>query len=155
VVLRDPEGRTRALLGVRADGSVALIMSDAEATPRVMLEVGVGPDGASALGLSDSQGRLRAGLPWRRWGRQRRFLDESQMVRTTLGTAGNGAPALNPVADDRRVRAALQEDADGTSLLRLFDRAGLPRVALGLNDAAPSLVMRDEDGALLSKMPDR
>jgi hypothetical protein len=154
IELRDGAGKVRALLGVRADGSVALIMSDAHAIPRMML--GLGPDGVPALGLSDSEGRLRAAIAVAADGAASvGFLDGSQMVRSTLGTTGNGAPALNLVDDARRVRVALQADTDGTSLLRLFDRAGQPRVALGLNDDTPSLTMRDEDGALLGRMPGR
>jgi hypothetical protein len=156
IALRDSAGKLRALLGVRADGSVALMLSDAAATPRIMMGVGVGPESTPVLALSDNQGRLRAALAVAADGAASvGFLDGSEMVRTTLGTAGNGAPALNLVDDARHVRAALQEDTDGTSLLRLFDRAGQPRVALGLNDDAPSLVMRDENGALLGKLPDQ
>lgn len=154
IELRDGAGQVRALLGIRADGSVALVMSDADATPRIML--GLGPDGVPALGLSDSEGRLRAAIAVTADGAASvGFLDGSQKVRTTLGTTGNGAPALNLVDDARRVRVALQADSDGTSLLRLFDRTGQPRVALGLNDDAPSLIIRDRDGALLGQMPGR
>src|SRR5262249_54470324 len=54
VVLRDESGAMRAVLGMRNDGSVALVLADGEARPRAML--GVARDGVPALGLSDRQG---------------------------------------------------------------------------------------------------
>lgn len=154
VVLHDATGAVRAVLGVRSDGSVGLMLADGEARPRAML--GVARDGGPALGLSDRQGRLRAAFAVAADGSANvGFLDRDQTVRTTLGTSENGAPALSLVDDDHRVRAALQADTDGTSLLRLFDGAGKPRVALGLNHDAPSLVMLDEDGGLLGEVPGR
>jgi hypothetical protein len=156
IELRDGAGNVRAVLGTRADGSVALMMSGADAIPRIILGVGGGPAGTPALALNDDEGRLRAAITVAADGAASvGFLDQSGMIRTTLGTTANGLPALNLVDDARRVRVALQADGDGTSLLRLFDRTGQPRVALGLNGDEPSLTMRDEDGVLLGRLPDR
>jgi hypothetical protein len=54
VVLRDVAGRVRGVLGIRADGGVALMLADAEAQPRALLAVA--REGTPALGLSDGQG---------------------------------------------------------------------------------------------------
>jgi hypothetical protein len=125
IELRDGAGNVRAVLGTRADGSVALMMSGAHAIPRIILGVGGGPAGTPALALNDDEGRLRAAITVAADGAASvGFLDQSGMIRTTLGTTANGLPALNLVDDARRVRVALQADGDGTSLLRVIDRAG-------------------------------
>jgi hypothetical protein len=99
IVLRDAAGKTRAVLGIRPDGSVGLVMNDDHAIPRAML--GLGSDGEPALGLSDRGGRLRAAIAVAADGSASvGFLDRAQTVRTTLGTGENGAPALSMRAED-------------------------------------------------------
>src|SRR3954449_3816362 len=53
-----PDGRPRARLGLREDGSLALDLADAGGVVRAT--VGIGPYGCVALGLRDASGVVRS-----------------------------------------------------------------------------------------------
>jgi len=59
-VVRDKQGKERAVLGVENDGTVGLWLQDKEEGMRVALDLF--PEGSSDLGLHDRDGNVRAWL---------------------------------------------------------------------------------------------
>ena len=151
LALVDDEGRTRILLAVRPDGTANASFSDAHGTPR--LTVGVGSHGLPALGLGDAEGQMRAAFALDdRAVATLGFLDGHRALRARLGLDGDGVPALTFLDGGQRVRALLSVE-DDRSLLRMADRSGQTRIGLGLAFGSPALVVFDEHGATVSKLP--
>ena len=111
----------RVALGLRSDGA-GLTLFGKDGTQRAKLLTA--PDDSTFLALGDKDGPrahflLSAGVP------QLTFLDQSQKVRASLGTAATGGPFLALYDKDQRPRAALGADeAVPENTLRLFDAKG-------------------------------
>jgi len=122
-VLTDRDGKSRAELGTRPDGSVALRLADARGVNRATLSVAA--DGVSRLALHGADGRPRAQVTtgpddWP----SLVFFDKQGMRRAALDISLGGWPVF-ALADDRGDdRAVLQVVPDGTPVLVLFDKTG-------------------------------
>ncbi len=149
--LLDERGKARAVLAVEENGAATLSFIDTGATRRA--SVGVGSDGVPALGLGDGHGTLRAALAVDGDGRSSiGFFDGERNLRARLGVGPDGTPALNILDDAQRERVLLSVEP-GRSLLRIADRAGQTRIGLGLSAGSPGIVVFDEDGAPIRRLP--
>ncbi len=97
-VLRDGRGRTRAALGLGADGSAGLALADPDGRLRASLMVGA--DGAPGLGLFDQEEKSRAALV----------------------VAGSGVPSLSLYDSQEQARAGLTLRPDGSPEVVLHRR---------------------------------
>jgi hypothetical protein len=149
--LLDERGKARAILGVEENGAATLSFVDSLGTHRA--SVGVGPEGVPALGLGDGHGALRAALAVDGDGRSSiGFFDAQRNLRARLGVGPDGTPALNILDDAQRERVLLSVEP-GRSLLRIADRSGQTRIGLGLSAGSPGIVMFDEGGAPIGRLP--
>ena len=127
--LLDERGKARAVLAVEENGGATLSFIDALGTRQT--SVGVGSDGVPVLSAS---------------------FDGERNLRARLGVGPDGTPALNNLDDAQRERVLLSVEP-GRSLLRIADRAGQTRIGLGLSAGSPGLVVFDEDGAPIRRLP--
>lgn len=149
--LRDSEGRTRAALTVREDGGASLYVADQSGAPRAT--IGVSMNGVPALGMSDRDGKLRAAVAVSAHGiASVGVFDRNEKMRAKLATDESGAPTLQLLDDQVRIRALLSTDQERT-LLRIADPSGQTRVGLGLSSDSPGIVVFDEIGTMIGKMP--
>ena len=92
-VLRDGAGNVRASLGLRPDGTAALVLADDTQQERVVLSVTA--PGLAGLDLSDRTGHLRAGLGVRADGAaQLSLLDQGDRPRVEIKAHGDGRPSV-------------------------------------------------------------
>jgi hypothetical protein len=94
VLIRDANGRTRAILGLDpASHSAGLAVLGASGARRI--GVGVKSDGTAGIALSDERGELRAGLATTPAGKASVSLsDETGSIRAGLGVVEDGTPRL-------------------------------------------------------------
>ena len=119
--------------------------------PRVT--IGVGVNGVPALGMSDRDGKLRAAVAVSAEGAASvGVFDRNEKPRAKLTTDERGAPTLQLLDDQLGIRAVLSTDQERT-LLRIADPSGQTRVGLGLSDDAPGIVIFDENGTTIGKIP--
>jgi hypothetical protein len=97
VLIRDANGRTRAILGIdRASHSAGLVVLGASGARRI--GVGVKSDGTAGIALSDERGDLRAGLATTPAGKATvSVYDENGSIRAGLGVVEDGTPRLGLV----------------------------------------------------------
>jgi hypothetical protein len=166
----DAEGRTRAVVGLDADGISGLTLIDAAGQVRCSLGYLAG--GTSALALTDTEGKVRAYVGLEANGSPRlTFSDDAGLGRLALGV-DRGLSGLGVMDDAGDVRAYVSLQPDGTSLLAvadptgkataslevsplaLCDQAGKPRVHIGPdNPGAWGVRLLDPDGGLLWGSP--
>jgi hypothetical protein len=129
-ILKDPQGRTRASLGFRSDGTPGFALLDAASHVRLALDIG--PDGAPGVNLYSPTGRLQAALAVRPDGAPALGLFDGQaQVRVSLDLSHDEkAPGLSLYDDAGTMRAALAVRPDQTSALGLFDGRGEVIVSL-------------------------
>ncbi|MBX6312490.1 MAG: hypothetical protein IRY99_06155 [Isosphaeraceae bacterium] len=128
-VLRDKEGRMRAALAIRPDGTPGLGFFDEKGAPRLSLELG--SDGAPSVSLLAPGGTPQAALAIRPDGTPGLGLFDAQgKVRLSLDIQPQGAPGVNLLDGDGTLRGALAIRPDGTPGLGLFDEEGQIDVSL-------------------------
>jgi len=138
--LVDKDGRTRADLGLLADGSPALTFFDKDRKARVLL--GVANDGSPILLFFDKDGKRRAGLTTSAaGGPDLKLSDKDGKPRAILGLSGDGEPSLI-LSDENRS-------------LAWFGHAGLANTRAGTVEKRPAsaLVLYDKEGKVLWKAP--
>ncbi len=143
-VLRDPSGRIRAVLHVRADGLPQLDFRDAAGTLRVSL--GVFGEMA-ALRLTDAKGKGGAILRTHQDNRPGlTFMDGTDTRRMTLFLSHNGSSTL-AFSDSRRAsRLVLNSIENGPMGLFFYDAGGRLRSLLDVEpDGSPALAFFDEN----------
>jgi hypothetical protein len=96
-VLRNSDGKTRATLSVRSDGTPGLAMLDAGDKIRAMLSLST--DGSAGLMMNDGDG----------------------VPRLLLSVLPNGTPSLGIYDAGKKLRALLSTDPSGAPALTLFD----------------------------------
>lgn len=99
-IVRDAGGRTRATLGVAADGEAGLYFVDRDGKLRAALALKT--DGGPNLTL----------------------LDRDEKPRVGLVVGADGTPVLGLFDRDKKLRATLSVAADGTPFLSFKDRDG-------------------------------
>lgn len=122
-VLRDDQGRMRAALAIRPDGTPGLGLFDDNGQVRLSCELG--PQGAPGIQLHDAIGTLRA----------------------TVAIRPDETPGLGLFAPDGRVRASVDLGPDGSSGINVYDHFGALRAAMAIRpDGTPGLGVFDERG---------
>lgn len=128
-VIRDGEGRMRAALGIRPDGTPGFGLFDEKGTPRLSFDLALG--GAPGVNLYDSQGTLKGALAIRPDGTPGLGLFGSQnKVGISLEMTPQGAPGVNIFDGAGQVRGALAIRPDGTPGLGIFDAQGNVQVSV-------------------------
>jgi hypothetical protein len=143
-LLTDAAGKTRASLGVTAEGPELLFLDE---NNRSRSSIGATADGAR-FRLFDAQGRVRARLAAGQKGTELSFLDSTGIARAGLVlTAGlSGTPTLDLRDRTGRSRAQLEVEQDGP-VLRLYGDAGKVGARLRvLQNEGPQLALFDAAG---------
>lgn len=126
-VLRDTDGRIRAALAIRPDGTPGLGFFDAKGTPRMSFDLAA--DGAPGVNLYDTNGILKGALAIR----------------------PDGTPGLGLFGTEGKVGLSLDITPKGTPGVNLFDPAGQVRGALAIRpNGTPGLGLFDERGNVLA-----
>ena len=163
--LRTPDGKVRAALAARDDGTPGLALYDADGTARAGLELSAdgqanlwfaGPEGQvtvslnpRSLRLTDAEGGVfvtRSALV---------LADHKQRNRVTLGLKPNGSPSLTLADKEGRTGALVDVPDDGARVGLFYD--GLVRAGLGFGPGGSQLNLYGDDGkdhATLSLAPD-
>ena len=126
-VLRDKEGRARAALTIRPDGTPGLAFYDEKATTRMSLDLGAdgGDDDTPGVNIYGREGELRAALTIRPDGTPGLgFFDKGRNPRLSLDMANDESTGVNIYGPGGVLRAAMAIRPDGTPGLGLFDEAG-------------------------------
>lgn len=136
-VLRDANGRTRASLGFRSDGTPGLALLD-EAS-RVRLALDICGDGAPAVNLYSAEGKLVGALAVRPDGSPALgMFDSKGQVRASLDLSHKEtAPGLSLYDNEGTMRAAVAVRPDQTPGVGLFDPEGHAFLSLDA-DSTPS-----------------
>ena len=122
-ILRDAEGRVRASLSLRPDGTPGLALFNESGQPRLSLDLST--DDQPGVNLHDEDGTLRAALAIR----------------------PDGTPGMGLFGSDRKPRVSLDLGLNQTAGFHLFDEAGALRGALAIRpDGSPGLGLFDERG---------
>jgi len=116
--LVDPEGELRAVLGLRENGMVALVLNDQSGRKR--LSVGAGDEGAAVV-IGDEEGEKRLAVG---------FADHAPLI------------ALADKAGRERIALTVAED---TSAVMLQDEAGTGRVGIMLSEGVPFVSLSDRE----------
>jgi hypothetical protein len=120
--LRDPQGNVRGIWGSGNDGSVRLVMQDADGHARVKLNL-LG-DGTSGVALSDSAGHARAVfalMPDQ--SASLVFGDATGTSRSVLGFSPDGSATLVFADRNGNTRSGIGIDSRGQGTFTLYDRA--------------------------------
>lgn len=127
-ILRDKEGRARAALTMRPDGTPGLALFDEKETMRLSLDLGAkGEHDSDTPGVNvyGDKGELRAALTMRPDGTPgMAFFDDRRQPRLSLDMSGDDTPGVNLYGPGGVLRAAVAIRPDGTPGLGLFDEAG-------------------------------
>lgn len=131
-VLRDDQGRMRAALAIRPDGTPGLGFFDEHG--RVRLSCELGPRGVPGVQLLDDTGALRAAMAIRP--------DET--------------PGLGLFGPNGGIRASMDVGPDGTSGVNIYDVSGALRTAIAIRpDGTPGVGIFDELGQEVSAIVDQ
>ena len=142
-VLRDRDGKPRAALTVRDDGSPGLAFFDREGKVRLSFDLGsVDPAKAKA---DDSAGpREPPGM---------NIYDEAGGLRAALTIRPDGTPGLGLFDKDRQPRLSLDLCADGSAGLNLYGQAASLRAAVAVRpDGSPGLGLFNEQGQVVQSI---
>ncbi|WP_165246593.1 hypothetical protein [Paludisphaera soli] len=127
-VLRDPEGKARAALTIRPDGTPGLAFYDAKERMRLSLDLGSKEQGGGdtpGVNVYGEEGELRAALTIRPDGTPGLgFFDKDRNPRLSLDMAADDSTGVNIYGPGGTLRAAMAIRPDGTPGLGLFDEAG-------------------------------
>jgi len=127
-ILRDKEGRARAALTVRPDGTPGLALFDEKETMRLSLDLGAKGEHKSdtpGVNVYGDKGELRATLTIRPDGTPgMAFFDAQRQPRLSLDMAADESTGVNIYGPGGALRAAMAIRPDGTPGLGLFDEAG-------------------------------
>ncbi|OJW12376.1 MAG: hypothetical protein BGO49_21220 [Planctomycetales bacterium 71-10] len=127
-ILRDQEGRARAALTIRPDGTPGLAFYDEKATMRMSLDLGAdgdNDDDTPGVNIYGRDGELRAAMAIRPDGTPGLgFFDKGRNPRLSLDMAGDESTGVNIYGPGGVLRAAMAIRPDGTPGLGLFDEAG-------------------------------
>lgn len=163
-VVRDSQGRERASLYVRADGTPTLEFRDEEGECRACLELH--KDGSPYLGFRDQDGTSQLLLSANREGAALLIPGRQDLAGihlgaqpagsilslgggagkpgVLLGTSGDGETSISLSPADRRIRMGLRVDRDGIPSVTLYDAEKNGRFVLAPKDGAPGMVFFDE-----------
>lgn len=120
IVLTDANGRSCAILGTSADGSVALTFLDKEGNPRAVL--GLAEDGSPELTFADARGGPRVGLSIAAdQSPSLAFIDGRGSIRLGMSVSPEGAPEMIMADGEERTRASLGIGKNGLSFIQLVD----------------------------------
>jgi hypothetical protein len=137
-VLRDHDGKSRAALTIRDDGSPGLAFFDREGKVRLSFDLGkdktanpTAPQETPGMNIYDQDGGLRAALTIR----------------------PDGTPGLGLFDKDRQPRLSLDLCADGSAGLNLYGHAATLRAALAVRpDGVPGLGLFNEQGQVVQSI---
>jgi hypothetical protein len=125
LALVDAEGRLRATLAVRPDGSPGFALLDSDQTVRLSLDLA--SDGRSSMNLHDSAGTTRSALSIR----------------------DNGTPGLGMFDSRAVLRASIDLGTDASGGMHLFDEQGVIRSAMAIRgDGSPGFGLFDGEGVV-------
>lgn len=127
-ILRDKEGRARAALTIRPDGTPGLAFYDEKATMRMSLDLGAddnNDDDTPGVNIYGQDGELRAAMTIRPDGTPGLgFFDKGRNPRLSLDMANDDSTGVNIYGPGGVLRAAMAIRPDGTPGLGLFDESG-------------------------------
>jgi len=128
-VLRDKDGKARAALTIRPDGTPGLAFYDAKEKMRLSIDLGAADDGIDSdtpgVNVYGEEGELRAALTIRPDGTPGLgFFDRNRQPRLSLDMAADESTGVNIYGPGGALRAAMAIRPDGTPGLGLFDEAG-------------------------------
>jgi hypothetical protein len=136
-VLRDKEGRMRAALAIRPDGTPGLGFFDE--TGQTRLSMSLTPRGTPGVDLMDEKGRPQMALAVRPDGTPGVGLfDREGQVRVSLDAPGVVGGGVHLYGETGFLRAALAVRPDGTPGLGLFDAMGQPLAGEECPQAPPA-----------------
>ena len=127
-ILRDKEGRARAALTIRPDGTPGLALYDEKAVMRLSLDLGAKAEHDSdtpGVNIYGDKGELKAALSIRPDGTPgMAFFDRERHPRLSLDMAADESTGVNLYGPAGTLRAAVAIRPDGTPGLGLFDEYG-------------------------------
>ncbi len=127
----DINGKTRAMLFARGDGSPRLDLRDKNGKTRMSFRALL--DGSPSLDLWDKNGKQGVALRMLGDGSSRLLLyDKNGKNRAALGAYADGSSRLILFDTNGKKRAALRVFADGSPSLNLRDKSGKVRAELGV-----------------------
>ena len=133
-VLRDKEGRARAALTIRPDGTPGLAFYDEKKTMRMSLDLGAkGENGGDTPGVNiyGEKGELRAAMTIR----------------------PDGTPGIGLFDADRTPRLSMDMAADETTGVNIYGPGGVLRAAMAIRpDGTPGLGLFDESGRVVQSV---
>lgn len=143
-VLRDHDGRPRAALTVREDGSPGLAFLDRDGKVRLSFDLGSVDQGKAAKTEDPAGPRETPGM---------NIYDEAGGLRAALTIRSDGTPGLGLFDKDRQPRLSLDLCADGSAGLNLYGQAALLRAALAVRpDGSPGLGLFNEQGQVIQSI---
>lgn len=127
-ILRSQDGKTRAALTIRPDGTPGLAFYDEKETMRLSLDLGTddgNDDDTPGVNVYGREGELRAALTIRPDGTPGLgFFDKDRNPRLSLDMAADDSTGVNIYGPGGALRAAMAIRPDGTPGFGLFDEAG-------------------------------
>lgn len=145
-VLRDKEGKQRAVLEVSSKGAASLHLSDKDETPRIAFIVA--EDGSPIATLQDEQGQSRVSFASSKifGGSVVNLMDPDGKVRLGLAVRDRGGvPTLDLRDKDANRRINLGVRPDGSSTFDILGEDESPRLRLSLSRDLPNLLLFDKD----------
>ena len=165
LTLRTPDGKIRAALAARDDGTPGLALYDGDGTARAGLELGA--DGQANLWFAGADGQVGVSLNPRSLRltdvdggafvtRSALVLaDRNQKNRITLGVKADGSPSLTLADKEGRTGALVDVPAEGSRLGLFYD--GVVRAGIGFGPGGSQVNLYGDDGndhATLNLAPD-
>jgi hypothetical protein len=143
-VLRDKDGKRRAVLEVNAKGDTVLQLSDRGEKSRINLIVA--EDGSPIVSLQDQkdQPRVSLSVPASINGSVLNLVDPNGQVRLGMGVRKDGVPTLDLRDKDANRRINLGVMPDGSGTLHFFGADESQRIRMGLGRDLPTLLFFDQ-----------
>ena len=146
LLLRGPDGRTGAYMGIDPKNDAKLELTSARVTDGLRLVTHA--DGSAGVYVLDTSGRERAGLEsYSAGGSALNLRDGQGAVRSQFALDANAIPNLLLLDSAGVRRLGLVVQPDGHGILELADERGRPRAQLATNfDGSPRFELKREDG---------
>jgi len=153
LLLRGPDGKTGAYLGIDKKSDVRLDLSSARVLDGLRLVTH--EDGSAGVYVLDTTGRERAALEsFSVGGAAVNLREASGKVRAQFALDAAGQPNLLLMDGVGQRRIGMVVGEDGNGLLELADERGRPRAQLATQfDGSPRLDMKREDGGVSYTAP--
>lgn len=153
LLLRGPDGKTGAYLGIDTKNDVRLDLTSARVLDGLRLVTH--EDGSAGVYVLDTTGRERAALEsFSSGGAAVNLREASGKVRAQFALDAAGMPNLLLMDGVGQRRIGMVVGQDGNGLLELADERGRPRTQLTTQfDGSPRLDMKREDGGVSYTAP--